>query len=239
MYKLEVGKVMPELKGTPEGVRFAMTDSGGELLICFKRPTLNEIEQIREGKAQFGIFVPEGVIFILSKFGDLEWMDAPFHVALTRGLTTLREVGPGKGYGCTIILADTVSGEVKALRYVSFNTEFSRRLKSNIEQQKSDVFRKNEYDTKLHSIMRRYSTKDMVKYAEARCTISGDRHGVLDEVFTLAEAAELWGVHSSTLRKAVASGRFEEGADFRKAGGTYVVTKVAMIREYGEPPKKE
>ena len=61
---------------------------------------------------------------------------------------------------------------------------------------------------------------------------------ILDEVYTFSEAAEIWGLDKSTLRKAVVNGRFKEGIDYRKAGGTNVITREAMIREYGEPKKR-
>lgn len=236
MHKLEVGQVLPELKDTPEGVRFTMTDSGAELLLCFHKPTNYEINEVKAGRVRFGMFVTEDIIFILSKFGDLEWMDAPFHVALTRNLTELQEVEPGQGYSCLVILIDTSTGEVKTLRLVSFNTEFSRRLKHNIENQSKESFNQVEYDSKLLSIMRRYSTRDMVSFSEVNCIIYRDT-SILNEVFTFSEAARLWGIDSSTLRKAVENGRLKEGVDYRKSGGVLMVTKEAMLREYGEPKK--
>lgn len=150
-----------------------MHDRGAELLIYFNRPSTKEIEAVKSGKLQFGMFIKEGVIFILSKFEGMSWMDAPFHVVLAKNLNELQEVGQGQGYGCSIILADVSTGEIKALRYISFNTEFSRKLKKNIQDQMidRDKFNISEYDSKLKHIMRTYSTKDMVKYSEISCRI--------------------------------------------------------------------
>lgn len=237
MHKLEVGAIIPELKNIPEGVRFTMSDSGAELLLCFNHPLRYEINEIKSGKARFGMFVTEDVIFILSKFGDMEWMDAPFHVALTRNLTKLQDVEPGQGYGCTIIMVDTSTGEIKALRLVGFNTEFSRKLKTNIERQTKEDFDRAEYDAKLYSIMRKYSTSDMVLFSESNCIISGEKR-ILNEVFTFSEAAKIWGIDGSTLRKAVESGRLKEGVDYKKSANVLMVTKEAMLRDYGEPPRK-
>lgn len=58
---------------------------------------------------------------------------------------------------------------------------------------------------------------------------------ILYEVYTFPEASTIWKIDKSTLRKAVVSGRFEEGVDYRKAGGTNLVTRKAMLREYGNP----
>jgi len=55
----------------------------------------------------------------------------------------------------------------------------------------------------------------------------------LKEVYTFAEASELWGLSESTLRRAQHSGRFKEG-ETKKSGGTWIVTRAAMERLYGE-----
>lgn len=49
----------------------------------------------------------------------------------------------------------------------------------------------------------------------------------------LQEAAVVWGVHDSTIRKAIAVGRFSLGVDARKFGKQWFVTKEAMDREFG------
>lgn len=53
----------------------------------------------------------------------------------------------------------------------------------------------------------------------------------LNQILSLQEASELWGLEDSTLRKAIANGRFEEG-EFRKTGRNYIIKKSAMERVY-------
>lgn len=64
----------------------------------------------------------------------------------------------------------------------------------------------------------------------------------LINVITVAEASEMWNLDRSTLKKALSgeikSKHFELRVDCRKSGDTWLVTKAAMIREYGEPKKK-
>lgn len=58
---------------------------------------------------------------------------------------------------------------------------------------------------------------------------------MLNEVLTIAEASLIWGLERSTLRKAFKSGkRFVEGVDYRKSKDTWLVTREAMLRIYGE-----
>lgn len=56
-----------------------------------------------------------------------------------------------------------------------------------------------------------------------------------DGLMAFSTAADLWGLSDSTLRKAIAYGKIESGVDARKYGKQWVVTRDAMLREYGEP----
>lgn len=171
MFKFQVGEVIEKYKGSNEGVRFEFTDIGADLIILFKNPNDKEIKGIKKGKLQFNLFVRENIIFLVSKFGEIPWMDAPFHVALAKNLTKLEDIQEGQGYGCTITLIDSNTGEIKAIRYVSFNTRFSKVLKENIEEQIKEDFDKVEYNIKLNDMFSKYDTKYMAKNSEVGCRI--------------------------------------------------------------------
>ena len=53
MVRLGVGEY---LEGSPknyaEGVKFSVSDGGGELIVFFQRPTAREIEQFKTGRYQ-------------------------------------------------------------------------------------------------------------------------------------------------------------------------------------------
>ena len=55
-----------------------------------------------------------------------------------------------------------------------------------------------------------------------------------DELLALSDATELWGLNESTLRKAISYGKLKVGYDVCNYGKQWVVTKAAMIREYGK-----
>ncbi|WP_018249859.1 helix-turn-helix domain-containing protein [Orenia marismortui] len=58
---------------------------------------------------------------------------------------------------------------------------------------------------------------------------------IIDEVLTISEAAEKYNKSTSTLRRNFDRGvSFKHGVDIRKSGSTWLVTKAAMEREYGE-----
>jgi len=57
---------------------------------------------------------------------------------------------------------------------------------------------------------------------------------MLDKVLTLAEAARLWHMESSSLRHAIRDGRLPA----TKSDGTWLVIYEDMVRVYGEEPKE-
>ena len=58
-----------------------------------------------------------------------------------------------------------------------------------------------------------------------------------DGLIAFTDATQLWGLNESTLRKAIAYGKLVNGIDACKFGKQWVVSTIAMIREYGQPKK--
>ena len=56
-----------------------------------------------------------------------------------------------------------------------------------------------------------------------------------DDIMSFGDASIIWKLNESTLRKAVAYGKFVKGIDVCKYGKQWLVSLSAMRREYGEP----
>ena len=54
-------------------------------------------------------------------------------------------------------------------------------------------------------------------------------------LIAMSDATLLWGLHESTLRKAIAYGKLVNGIDACKYGKQWVISAEAMKREYGQP----
>lgn len=54
-----------------------------------------------------------------------------------------------------------------------------------------------------------------------------------DGLMSFGDAAELWGLNDSTLRKAITYGKLVNGVDVCKFGKQWVISAEAMKREYG------
>ncbi len=56
-----------------------------------------------------------------------------------------------------------------------------------------------------------------------------------DHLLAFSDATSIWGLHESTLRKAISYGKLKGGVDVQKFGKQWVITAEAMHREYGNP----
>lgn len=58
--------------------------------------------------------------------------------------------------------------------------------------------------------------------------------GNIKEIMTFKEASKIWGKAESTLRMMIRAGKLIEGIDYRKSGGTWLITREAMRKVYGK-----
>lgn len=145
-----------------ESTKFDFTDSGPILLLFFASPTRAEIEAIREGGIRIGFLEKDGIIFMLFKFQNTPWMDAPFSIALAQ-FKEPAEVEEGTGYGLQIFLVDADNGILKVMRLIGLGTEWSMRFREAMMRQKEADFDMRIYDAKIQNIYRSYSSKELAE----------------------------------------------------------------------------
>lgn len=166
MYKYEVGQLFQDgITMYPEGTKFDFTQGGPVLIMFLERPTEKEIQQVKSGRLQIGFWYKDDVIFVLFKFGSLNWMDAPYNVHLSEPFT-FEEIVPNSGFGLHVFLVDAATGIIKAMRLIGLGTTFSIQLKKAIEKQKNAAFDESLYDKAIMRVYGNYSTNDMIKYAD-------------------------------------------------------------------------
>lgn len=61
----------------------------------------------------------------------------------------------------------------------------------------------------------------------------------IDGVLSISDAAALWELDTSTIRRAIKDGRLAQDLDCYKLGKQWTVTKAAMTRLYGTPAKED
>lgn len=144
-------------------VIFEMTDGGGLLLIKLNSPTSDEKKAIKNGVAQFKFAEINGIIFFLSRFGTMNWMDAPFHRQFS-SMSEFARPNENEGLLLHIMLIDARTGIMAAQRVVGLQHNFTNALLDTIAAQPSiNVF----FDVVLSEIYNKYTTYDMLKMAIA------------------------------------------------------------------------
>lgn len=163
----EVGVNYFEAIGHQEGVFFDITDSGIILRIYFCGVTAHEAGQFRSEKPfEMRLAGLRDIIFLLFKFGELNWMDAPYNVHLSLNLTKLELPSDGLGLAMTVQLFDTFTGKLHCNRFLSLSTEMSRKLIKMVEEQKRKPFNVKEYFNDINSIYAAYPAKKLARMAD-------------------------------------------------------------------------
>lgn len=167
MYKYEVGQIVDAFKYHSENVQFDIADDGATILVFFQSPTTEEIEQFKAGK-NFEIRFTElyGVIMITVKIGKLNWMDAPYTPHLSKNLTKFQLPNGNQGLGLTLILVDTITGEIKHVRLLGLSEKFTKRLFGVVMEHKVKSFDELEYDKSINRIFTTYQTNQIVKLSK-------------------------------------------------------------------------
>ena len=164
----KVYRVGEPLEGVPrfyqEGVRFDMSDDGASFVAKFNNPTPHEVEQFKRGKIKLGYYTYKNVIMLLIKIGELEWMDAPYSVHLSRKLTRLMPVGEDDDLALYIALVDAMGGEIKALRTLGCNNRLTKSLFDDIKKQKEMSY--EGYEQNMNYVFNTFSTKELVSRAK-------------------------------------------------------------------------
>lgn len=163
---LEVGKPYAPLTGRGEGVLFDIDDGGAKLLICFCRPTAQEIAATQAGQPfQIRFLEMDGIIWILAKCGSLAWMDAPYNPR-TSLYTRLPNPDKGTGLALTLVMADARTTEIKSLRMIGLGEGFSAALVDTAERLRHTHADLREVNQNIRETMGKYSTDELVKMAQ-------------------------------------------------------------------------
>lgn len=146
----------------PDGVRLEF-DRGFMLVCTFSRPTAKEKKAFKSGVAQFGLAVANDIIFFLSRFGTMSWMDMPFsgHLYNDNRMSLLEVPGPTQGYGLHVMLIDGATGILVHQRLIGLDHDLSMRLREAIINQPEIP----NYGQRLQRTMAQYTTNDLVALA--------------------------------------------------------------------------
>lgn len=173
MVSFEKGQIIEEFKNHEQGIQFNIADNGATILVFFDEPTDEEVQQFKAGN-DFEIRALEmyDVIMLTVKIGNLNWMDAPYNIHLSKNLTTLQPINHNKGLGLTLVLIDASTGEIKHIRLMTLSERFSKELFRMVRTQKEKIFNKQVYAMNINYIFGSYSTRELVKMSSVYCRLN-------------------------------------------------------------------
>lgn len=173
------GAKMPIL--VSEGTRLEF--DGAFMLTCaFDRPTAKEKKAFKSGVPQFDLVVVNGIIFFLSRFGTLNWMDSPFNIHLypANRILQLKKPGPTQGYGLHVMLIDSSTGILVHQRLIGLEHDLSTRLYDAIIHQPMIP----NYNQQVQLTMAQYTTRNLVALKDD-CPVGKVQNGVPESMSQL------------------------------------------------------
>jgi hypothetical protein len=171
MHVLAIGQPFdPSITQWSEGCHYNYDGSGHWLHYLYHEPSTVEVTSIQSGEAQFGLYVHGPLIFLLHQFGNMPWNDAAYSWwRVSEEPRQLPEVDGGYHALLKVVMVDTATGLVAALRALTFSAEFTEELHRAIRHQAEQSWNLGDYDSAVREIYSKFSTNDLVDRAQAFC----------------------------------------------------------------------
>lgn len=168
---LAIGQLFDEtVKHWPEGTMFNHDASGTWLIYFYSSPSRIEISSIQQGDAQFGLYMAGPVIFLLHKFHPMPWNDSPYSVWLVHeDERKLPEISDSLHALLRVVLVDTTTGLIAALRALTFSAQFTKTLHQAIHFQASLDWDPSLHDQVIQDVYSSLTTDDMVRQCKLFC----------------------------------------------------------------------
>lgn len=146
------------------------------LIYNFPAPTKIEIASIDHGNIAVSLYECGNTLFFLSSFGNLPWSDTPCN-ANQNSEDELQEFFLKAhrledkielGLPLSVILLDSNTGVIKAMRYFGLSNQFSMRLIEIFRRQFSTEYDEKTELKKIRNLYQRISSEEMASMAQER-----------------------------------------------------------------------
>jgi hypothetical protein len=185
MHRFEVGKPFAPGPPRPEGAEFNWRSPECELIVTMRGPSPDEVEAVRAGPSEFGLFHQYEQIILCYRFGaapgrksGVPWSDAPYHIGrlAAAGRPAAESEPPPDPAGLSaesrqllhVILLDE-RGIVRVLRAVTLSPEFTRALYAAIRGQASRPYDRGRYEAELDRLYQTYTSDRLAAACAVRC----------------------------------------------------------------------
>lgn len=161
----------PELLYETEGAVFNFGTESHLLRVFRLEVSPTEAQEVATGKAQFGLFTAEHVIFFLSKFGSQSWQASPYCVWTVP--TVLHEleniIEPPARSTLHVHLVELSTGLLKAHRTLTLPPKFSRKLLREVHAQSFQQMTFSDFAKGLDMAFVNDDPASMARKASVKC----------------------------------------------------------------------
>lgn len=169
--KIEVGKKYSG-EYRSEGLRLDY-NQGFTLYIFLHDLSKEEAQIFKKGKYKFALTEEQGILFFMIEFkGAIDISGAPFHFGLYKDkrINDLPKVlNEGEGIELTVIVVDSNSGIVHALRCIGLTHNFSKKLIEICIEQSKGIINRDLYRERLIYTQMKYTADDLYKKSIMEC----------------------------------------------------------------------
>lgn len=152
----QVGQAI--MQPSADSVRFDLSDDGAILVIAMRNLSDNEKQSFKNGAHQFKFAIANDIIFLLCRFGTMQWMDAPYYKFLSRPF----HIDPpksGMGIAMHALLVEATTGVLVAQKLIGLSHDLSVKLLEAVDAQPEI----HDYSMRLSTTLRLYSTVDLLE----------------------------------------------------------------------------
>lgn len=162
---LSLGQHRPEWVTFSNAFILEYDQSTGFILNCF----FNDISPI-ELKA-FDVSSPleirmkeiQDTLFFCFKFGGMPWGDCSFSPTLYKPVPTFNEIPQNEGYALTILVIDSLYGELKYIRVLALNHDFSIAVLENCKSKIANPITPAEHKRIVEKVYATYSSEQLAE----------------------------------------------------------------------------
>lgn len=173
MVQFKTGELFPLPAQQNEGVVFSVEQYTMLLIYYFRRPTQEEIQTFKEGDVSIALAELKNTLFVISRFGNLSWMDTPYSTQLSSTEKSFPALSEKQGFAVDCFLVDQESNLLTAHRLIHLDNAFSKKF-ANImmADQKKEGFTREGYAKAVQEVYANYSTRDLLGLSMIRTRIN-------------------------------------------------------------------
>lgn len=178
-----VGQKRSEWVGLADGYIMEYNSTSGlTLFVLFNHPMPQEESQIMaENLFKITFTDYKGVGFFGIKFGNLPWGDCAFSPNLYKEPPLFDEVKDGMGYALNIVLIDTETGTLKALRQIGLGNAFSKCFREWCLESLKQYISTEQYNKIVNECYEEYETQQLVKQKKFKYEVNPHREDKVRE----------------------------------------------------------